>query len=91
MTACLFSSYISTFLETIGLKLTGMSFQYIFCMDVIKIGNTYAALFKQKSLAVHVFIKILVLIRTYMIRFNISKDTDVIDKSLASMKHKSLR
>ncbi|MNN68497.1 hypothetical protein D3C81_1842110 [compost metagenome] len=53
-------------------------------MGIICIGNSHQALFKEKPLASHIFFKILVFIRTDMIRLNICKDTVIKGKAANS-------
>ena len=46
---------------------------------------------EKEALAVKVIVKVLMLVRTYMVGFDISKDTDFKSKACCTVEHKSLR
>ena len=59
-------------------------------MLAVPIKNSMPALLEQKTLAVHIICKILVLIFSDMIRFKIGKHADIKHKSGYAMKHQRL-
>ena len=67
-----------------------MTGEHFFGMLIIRIDDTETALFEQHALALHIFFKRRMLVRTDMIRLEIRENTDVKNKSSNAVHHESL-
>ena len=59
-------------------------------MLIVSIDDSYLTLLKQQTLAVNIILKVLMLIRSDVVRLNVGEDSEIKDKALGSVEHKSL-
>ena len=81
---------ICFFGKSIGFKFTGVAFDNAVKVFIVTIYDTNLTLSEKHGFAVQIIIKVLVLIRSDMIWFNICENSKIKHKSLGSVKHHSL-
>ena len=81
---------ICFFGKSIGFKFTGVAFDNAVKVFIVTIYDTNLTLSEKHGFAVQIIIKVLVLIRSDMIWFNICENSKIKHKSLGSVKHQSL-
>ena len=81
---------ICFFGKSIGFQITSMSLNYFLKMLIVAVYDTNLTLSEKHGFAVQIIIKVLVLIRSDMIWFNICENSKIKHKSLGSVKHQSL-
>ena len=87
---CIFCTKIRFFRKSVSFKSTGVSLHNPVKMLIVTVYDTDFTLFEKHGFAVKIIVKILMLFRSDMIRFNIGKDTKIKDEALGSVKHQSL-
>ena len=81
---------ICFFGKSVGFKFAGVAFDNAVKVFIVTIYDTNLTLLEKHGFAVQIIIKILVLIRSDMIRFNICENSKIKHKSLCPVKHQSL-